>query len=105
VDISDDAFPVEGSWTHSFEEDEPGVEVFRPTATFAFPPTRRGRKRLTFTPDGVIESAPGPDDRNRPVATWVRAGGTRLTGQGSAGDEPAIDILEASPEVLRLRRG
>ena len=29
-----------GSWTHSFEEDADGIEVYRPTATFVFPPSR-----------------------------------------------------------------
>ena len=61
-----------GSWTHSFEEDADGIEVYRPTATFAFPPSRKGRKVLEFgAGTGSMEGgeatltsmAPGPDDR------------------------------------------
>ena len=46
--MNQDAAPIKGSWTHSFEEDEGGVLVYRPTHSFLFPPTRGGRDTLEF---------------------------------------------------------
>ena len=82
---------LEGSWTHSFEEDIDGVEVYRPTATFAFPPSRRGRTVLQFSlgDDQIVSVAAmqsGLDDRPRAVAP------------------PAFNIIEATPAILRLVR-
>jgi len=91
-----------GSWTHSFEEDIDDVQVFRPTATYSFPPSRRGRRRLTFNAGEVIESAPGPDDRLQPRATLSAVGPGRFG--GPAGDA-GLEILEATSEVLKIRRG
>lgn len=98
----DDPPSVQGSWTHSFEEDASGIEVYRPTGTFPFPPSRRGRDRLTFDEDQVIVSVPGPDDRARPRATLRRVGasGFRESETGAEG----FEIVEATPDVLRIRR-
>lgn len=96
-----------GSWTHSFEEDEAGVEVYRPTATFAFPPSRKGREVLRFaTQDdgepGVTSLLPGPDDRPRAAP----ADTLRALGQGryALGDHKELDIIEATPDILKLVR-
>ena len=104
-----------GSWTHSFEEDADGIEVYRPTATFAFPPSRKGRKVLEFgAGTGRMEGgeatltsmAPGPDDR--PLAgpsTRLRPLGMGRYALGDAsGAQDVIDIVEATPDVLRLAR-
>lgn len=104
-----------GSWTHSFEEDADGIEVYRPTATFAFPPSRKGRKVLEFgAGTGSMEGgeatltsmAPGPDDR--PLAgpsTRLRPLGMGRYALGDAsGAQDVIDIVEATPDVLRLSR-
>jgi hypothetical protein len=91
-----------GSWTHSFEEDSDDVEVYRPTATYAFPPSRRGRRRLAFTTGEVIESAPGPDDRLRPSATLAAVGPGRFGG-GATGDA-RLEVLEATSEIVKIRR-
>lgn len=104
-----------GSWTHSFEEDADGIEVYRPTATFAFPPSRKGRKVLEFgAPAGAMAQgaatltsmAPGPDDRPRasPVAKLVPLGMGRYALGDAAGAQDVIDIVEATPDVLRLSR-
>ncbi|MDN2704733.1 hypothetical protein O0881_22360 [Janthinobacterium sp. SUN100] len=104
-----------GSWTHSFEEDADGVEVYRPTTTFAFPPSRKGRKVLEFgAPAGamaqgemtVTSMAPGPDDRPRasPVARLHPLGMGRYALSDAAGTQEVIDIVEATPDVLRLSR-
>lgn len=99
----DDRSPVQGSWTHSFEEDASGIEVYRPTGTFPFPPARRGRERLTFDGDQVIVSVPGPDDRTRPRATLGRCGPSEFR-EPSHGAE-GFEIVEATSDVLRIRRG
>jgi hypothetical protein len=104
-----------GSWTHSFEEDADGIEVYRPTATFAFPPSRKGRKVLEFgAPAGAMAQgeatltsmAPGPDDRPRAgLVTPLRPLGMGRYALGDAsGAQDVIDIVEATPEVLRLSR-
>ncbi|MDO8050967.1 hypothetical protein O3301_21090 [Janthinobacterium sp. SUN211] len=104
-----------GSWTHSFEEDADGIEVYRPTATFAFPPSRQGRKVLEFgAPAGamaqgemtVTSMAPGPDDRPRagPVTRLHPLGMGRYALSDASGTQEVIDIVEATPEVLRLSR-
>ena len=103
-----------GSWTHSFEEDADGIEVYRPTATFAFPPSRKGRKVLEFgAPAAMAQEeatltsvAPGPDDRPRAGSvTRLRPLGMGRYALGDAsGAQDVIDIVEATPEVLRLSR-
>lgn len=94
MNVKNDAADIAAAvdrWTHSFEEDTDGVEVYRPSATFAFPPSRRGRKVLQFSgggdqPVAVAALRPGPDDRPH------------------AAPPPAIDIIEATPAILRLVR-
>ena len=95
-----------GAWTHSFEEDEAGVLVYRPTSTFAFPPSRRGRETLDFTDDGqVAEGAPGPDDRSRSTpGRWTALGMNRYSlGGTAAAPGRVIEVVEATPDVLKLR--
>jgi len=104
-----------GSWTHSFEEDADGIEVYRPTATFVFPPCRKGREVLEFgAGTGSMEGgeatltsmAPGPDDRPRagPVTRLVPLGMGRYALGDAGGAQDVIDIVEATPDVLRLAR-
>ena len=101
-----------GSWTHSFEEDGAGIEVYRPTATFAFPPSRKGRKVLDFdaAADGVgmvTIMAPGPDDRPlaRPAAPLISLGMNRYALGGTPeAPQDVIEIVEAGPDILRLAR-
>lgn len=95
-----------GSWTHSFEEDEACIEVYRPTATFAFPPSRKGRQVLAFSSaagqNSVTALMPGADDRPRavPEAT-LRALGA---GRYASGSGTVLEIVEATPSILRLAR-
>lgn len=82
--------PASGAmtWAHSFEEDEGDIQVFRPRDTFPFPPSRRGRETLAFDATGRATSGmPGPDDRT-------------MT-QGAA---PHLDIVEASADLLKIRK-
>ncbi|MFD2081717.1 hypothetical protein SAMN05421678_11776 [Actinopolymorpha cephalotaxi] len=99
--VPDDPISVQGSWTHSFEEDTPGIEVYRPTDTFPFPPAR-GRVRLVFDGDQVVEWAPGPDDRPRPRATLDRVGPGTFREPETGAD--GFEIVEATQDVLRIRR-
>ena len=101
-----------GSWTHSFEEDGAGIEVYRPTATFAFPPSRKGRKVLDFDAAAngagmVTTMAPGPDDRPRagPATALIPLGMNRyaLGGTPEAPQE-VIEIVEVAADILRLAR-
>jgi hypothetical protein len=95
-----------GSWTHSFEEDEAGLQVYRPTRSFAFPPSRRGREVLEFGAGGeVAMGAPGPDDRPRfRHASLTELGMSRYSVGGTA-EQPGqvIEVVEATPEVLKVR--
>lgn len=76
-----------GTWAHSFEEDEGDIQVYRPRATFPFPPSRRGRETLEFDPAGRASAAmPGPDDKMRPQMA-----------------APAFDVIEAGPDILKIR--
>ena len=76
-----------GTWAHSFEEDEGDIQVYRPRATYPFPPSRRGRETLEFDPSGRASSGmPGPDDRMMPR-------------QGT----PNFDVVEAGPDILKIR--
>lgn len=95
---------ISGSWTHSFEEDDAGIEVYRPTATFAFPPSRKGRQVLEFSgaDDTVTALAPGPDDRPRAAP----GGALRALGAGRYADGAGkvLEIVEATPAMLKLAR-
>jgi hypothetical protein len=76
-----------GAWAHSFEEDEGDIRVYRPRATFAFPPSRRGRETLEFDPSGRASAGmPGPDDKMAPQSAI-----------------PGFDVIEAGPDILKVR--
>jgi hypothetical protein len=97
---------IQGSWTHSFEEDQEDILVYRPTFSFAFPPAR-GRKTLEFGEKGeLIERMPGPDDRPRDTAgSWTALGMNRyrLVGNiNSPGQD--IEVIENTPSILKVRK-
>jgi hypothetical protein len=97
-----DALALGGSWLHSFEEDEAGgVQVYRPQ-DFAFPPSRRGRESLDFSvPGQVAMGAPGPDDRPRSATSGLTALGMN---RYQLGDGRVIEVVEARPELLKVRQ-
>ena len=67
-----------GSWTHSFEEDADGIEVYRPTANFAFPPSRKGRKVLEFgAPAGAMAQGEATDISPRSLSVCETRGSER----------------------------
>lgn len=90
-----------GSWIHSFEEDEDGVEVFRPSASFPFPPSRRPRRTLEIGADGQAGiGTPGPDDRLRHAKATIQPLGRNRFGLG---DGRVIEVVETGPGVLKVR--
>ncbi|MES2739441.1 MAG: hypothetical protein V4754_00600 [Pseudomonadota bacterium] len=100
------ARPASGTWSHSFEEDRDQVLVFRPSATFPFPPSRSPRTCLHFDAGGELtEHVSGADDRPRVrPGRWSAMGRNRYAyaAEGAA-PERVIEIVEASPELLILR--
>lgn len=94
-----------GSWTHAHEEDDEGVQAFRP-ASAELPPSR-GRTRYTFLPGHrATTGAPGPDDRGTVNdGTWTlesRAEGDVL--QVALPDARATYlVVAAAPDLLRLQ--
>jgi hypothetical protein len=95
-----------GAWTHSFEEDEGDVQVFRPAHAFAFPLSRRGRESLEFGANGDVKtSAPGPDDRYRASTSSLTALGMNRYRIGAAGgkSEQVVEVVEQAPDLLKLR--
>ena len=66
----------ETRWVHVFEEDGPEGQVYRPE-TGKVPPSRRPRRRVSFSPDGSARvTVSGPDDRLHEVeAHWSEKDG------------------------------
>lgn len=86
-----DTKELEGEWVHSHEEDGGQTQVFRP-AGWKLPPSR-GRRSLTFAPEGNLGgSSIGPDDRK-----LVRSGKWRLLADG------IIEATAADGTVMRLK--
>lgn len=93
--------PLQGSWAHSHEEDQGDVLVYRPTDSFAFPPAR-GRETLVFGEGGALtQHTPGPDDRPRETAGSLTPLGMNRFRLGSGQD---IEVVEHTPEILRIRK-
>jgi hypothetical protein len=93
---------LEGSWTHSHEEDQDEVQVFRP-GDRPLPPSR-GRTSFTLRADGTADTgAPGPDDRGRTSedGTWQLEGDV-LTVR-CPGWVAAYRVVAADPDHLGLR--
>jgi hypothetical protein len=96
---------MQGSWTHSSEEDEGDILVYRPTESYAFPPARRGRDTLVFSQGGQVSNyMPGPDDRPREVSgSWQPLGMGRYKLEGAGGNARVIEVVEHTPDVLKIR--
>lgn len=96
--------PIEGSWRHSFEEDEGDILVYRPAQSFAFPPAR-GRDTLVFGEGGDLTThVPGPDDRARDIGgNWQPLGMNRFKLTSPGGADRVIEVLEHTNDVLKIR--
>jgi len=107
-----------GEWTHSQEEDVAGIQVYRRTESFPFPPTRGGRDSFRVSADGQIEVlSPGPDDRPRSTGNRVHyqtgpvegsaVGGSAVrndTDTDTDTETTTIQVVEATPTVIKIRR-
>lgn len=104
--MNQDKPPVIGSWTHSFEEDEDGVQVYHPTNSYPFPLSRKGRETLEFGTGGKISiQEPGPDDRlNTKTCNWRALGMNRFAIRENGQDrERVIEILDFKSDILKIR--
>ena len=93
------------TWTHSFEEDEGSVRVYRP-ASYQFPMQRRPREGMEFRPDGTFTRLkPGPADKREPVeGRWQADVPGRLRVSGAGGDgERTVEILHVDNALLKIR--
>lgn len=90
-----------GSWSHSFEEDTGDEQVFRPTASYPFPGSRRPRDTLDFGTGQLVTATPGPDDRMQRSTTAVIPLGE---GRYRLGDGREVAVVEAGTDVLRVRK-
>jgi hypothetical protein len=95
-------FRLSGAWTHSFEEDEATVHVYRPSNSFAFPASRRGRETLEFdSPGQVVTGVPGPDDRlERTTCSLTPLGMNRFR----IGEARVIEVVEAGGDILKVKQ-
>lgn len=94
-----------GRWLHSYEEDEPGIDVYRP-ADHDFPPSR-GRKGMQFDPDGTYTDIRiGPTDRlqERPGRWSLREHNQlHLTFEDDTTPDRTLEVVECTSEVLKVR--
>lgn len=94
-----------GSWVHAHEEDDGGVQVFRPAAT-ELPPSR-GRRTFTLQADRrATVGDPGSDDRGTlDDGAWSLDHGPEGTvlSVGTAQGRSTYAVLAVEPDVLRLR--
>jgi hypothetical protein len=92
-------------WTHSFEEDSGGVEVFRPDGV-ALPPAF-GRDGFEMRADGTfIQQDIGPADGIVQVpGRWTSLGPARVAAFfDGARPDYSFEVLEVDDSVLRRRR-
>ena len=98
-----DPAALQQRWTHSHEEDEPGLMVFRPGG-WRFPPSR-GRKSFELGPDGaLVATRPEADDRlGSSVGRW------RLRDDGvlelhEPGGSSEMRVVQVAADKLVVRR-
>ncbi|MDN3024038.1 hypothetical protein [Streptomyces sp. S.PB5] len=93
-----------GTWVHSYEEDSPGVTVYRP-AGYPFPPAR-GRRGLEFAADGTFTERPigRGDAPGRRTGRWAPADpeGHRLA-LDLPGANRRLEVLHVDDQVLKVR--
>jgi len=92
---------LSGAWTHSFEEDDGDIQVYRPSNSFAFPPARRGRETFEFaTPGQVVTGVPGPDDKLERASSSLTPMGM---GRFRIGEERVIEVIQSASDILKVK--
>lgn len=93
---------IQGSWTHSHEEDDGDRLVFR-TSEFVFPPSR-GRTTIILKSGGIVEVRhPGPDDRRKKTTgQWMLKGNLLEIKASDWSGTFEIETLDS--QVLVVRR-
>ena len=89
-------------WTHSHDEDRPGLMVFRP-GDWDFPPAR-GRRSFELRADGSLVAAkPGPTDQTvTSEGKWRLAPGGILELERPDGSS-RFDVVEVEADKLVVR--
>ncbi|SNX56496.1 hypothetical protein SAMN06272735_0947 [Streptomyces sp. TLI_55] len=93
-----------GAWVHSYEEDSPGVTVYR-RAGYPLPPAR-GRRALEFAADGTFTERPlgRGDAPGRRTGSWAPADqeGRRLA-LNLPDAERQLEVLHVDDQILKVR--
>ena len=93
-----------GAWAHSYEEDQGGDLVFRPSGSFPFPPSRRARETLAFQGSAMITGMPGPDDRTRyATGSFTPLGDNLVRFEGGERSGQVYEMVEITGDRLKLR--
>jgi hypothetical protein len=95
---------IVGEWVHAHERDRGDAHVFVDGAQ-ALPPSR-GRRRLSFRPDGTyVDRQPGADDRCAKAGGTYEFDGKTLTLRRGAGAPPLVYQASAGQDhSLQLRK-
>lgn len=100
------AFLYNKTWLHAVEEDSAEVTVYRPN-TYTFPPSR-GRTGFSFDADGTFRllSIAPTDGLEEHPGRWkmVKKNILRITFTGNEPEDFYLQIISASPEVLKAKR-
>ena len=92
---------LSGAWTHSFEEDDGDVQVYRPSNSFTFPSARRARETLEFAAPGqVVTGVPGPDDRLQRASSSLTSMGM---GRFRIGEARVIVVIQLASDILKVK--
>ena len=92
---------LSGAWTHSFEEDDGDIQVYRPSNSFIFPPARRARETLEFaTPGQVVTGVPGPDDKLQRASSSLTPMGM---GRFRIGEARVIEVIQSASDILKVK--
>ena len=97
---------LEGTWLHSYEEDDENVQVYRPN-TYAFPPAR-GRTGFAFDRAGLFtqyDIAP-TDGLEGHKGKWTAESETvlRITLDDESEAEYKLQIVSLEKDLLKVKR-
>lgn len=90
-------------WTHSREEDQSDIQVYRPS-DYAFPPAR-GREGLEFRPNGefILYQIGATDASHAVSGQWSLQDSNRVEVQ-LPDQSYQLAILECDEQILKVRR-